>query len=1204
MKLQSIYVENYGLFHERELNFHDQLQVIYGPNEAGKSTLLQLIREALFGFPHQSPYRWRPTVKMAATVSMSLTNGEVFQYRRQKGQPDDVSGQFLASAKKIESHDELVGLFSNATVDTFTNLFGFSLDELSKGQESLKNSSLGDLLLTGGVNGLEQFQHVQKELLAQQQEIFTAKAKTRKLNDVHHKLKDAKTRYQNQRIAPREFDLLVHEKETSQSRVTELSKSLIEYRMQEKRLDRFVQALPLQRSINLLQTEINQLALPESLTPATLSRVESLLNQVRGLSLDIETLQKTIDQTSHEEELNATAPIDAQLLAHASNVQKLAQDVKQIRAFLAEQKTDQEGIRTLQRTIDQKLSELGSDWTIDKVQSLQLTLALRKQLDELLEEELKLNTAQVQLDARIPDLKQQWQSVSVSLDALSVTPAPTGLEDILERADDYTHNCRVLSEVNEELSVLNIEMQSLSSELGTLLQDQHTNWNDIQVPLKATLKKWADKLTKAINKQQKVYDQREEKQAALKQLELNLLDFDQTHPSLDQETLLQVRQQRDQGLRFMVDKLQLENLKKTDPFRTELAKHILEWIGEAPQDFEARLLELVAQADQIADSRISQAESVAKRDHLVRECAQIEIQVAELDEKLAEAQTALQTMETEWLTVWQPSQITPLSPPEMQEWSQIYEQWSSLSKKQALLDQKRTTLSSANSNFESELRAAFPNYTGSQEQLMRDAVKSLRESQTNQAEYQRLKAEEKQLSLKLNELDSERAKLFTKTELHSKGKNHLFQQVGFSESWSLKVGQKLLGIVLETQRDLTAKSDLSENLQQKQTQIDAFNVAANEIILQLDHPPIESELCDAIEALYQKVDQEQQRSQANAKSIAIREDNLRRLAQFTAQKTDAMHELKTLQDSTKLATLEDLEQLVLTAREVQSLGAQLRTQQQQLLTVAVDFNVLLQEFGEEETALQTRIEELKLQTQVTEQEYAKALQEVGVAQDRIDKLAQQSGDDSALKQWTHYQSLFNALVQNWSALALSQIVLSQAQARYEKENQPEMMRLVSNYLERMTDGRYIGIQTDQETRNGLVILTKQGTLKRSEELSTGTREQLYLAVRLGYLTHYAEKHEPLPLVMDDVLVNFDDERALQTLSVLQECSSQHQILLLSCHSRTVELMRKLNSEAHILELQPGTFSQAEITKSGQSTRQTKRRQKPDAQSHPALFPQS
>ena len=88
-------------------------------------------------------------------------------------------------------------------------------------------------------------------------------------------------------------------------------------------------------------------------------------------------------------------------------------------------------------------------------------------------------------------------------------------------------------------------------------------------------------------------------------------------------------------------------------------------------------------------------------------------------------------------------------------------------------------------------------------------------------------------------------------------------------------------------------------------------------------------------------------------------------------------------------------------------------------------------------------------------------------------------------------------------------------------------------------------------------------------LSTGAREQLYLAIRLAYIMHYCRDAEPLPIVMDDVLVNSDDERALQSLSVLLELSEQVQILFLTCHQHVVDLVRQLRPDCRPLRLLGG-----------------------------------
>ena len=82
-----------------------------------------------------------------------------------------------------------------------------------------------------------------------------------------------------------------------------------------------------------------------------------------------------------------------------------------------------------------------------------------------------------------------------------------------------------------------------------------------------------------------------------------------------------------------------------------------------------------------------------------------------------------------------------------------------------------------------------------------------------------------------------------------------------------------------------------------------------------------------------------------------------------------------------------------------------------------------------------------------------------------------------------------------------------------------------------------------------------GKDKEPSQLSTGTREQLYLAIRLAYARHYCRENEPLPLVMDDVLVNFDDERSEAALDMLIELAQDIQLIFLTCHQDTIRRIR-------------------------------------------------
>ena len=81
-----------------------------------------------------------------------------------------------------------------------------------------------------------------------------------------------------------------------------------------------------------------------------------------------------------------------------------------------------------------------------------------------------------------------------------------------------------------------------------------------------------------------------------------------------------------------------------------------------------------------------------------------------------------------------------------------------------------------------------------------------------------------------------------------------------------------------------------------------------------------------------------------------------------------------------------------------------------------------------------------------------------------------------------------------------------------------------------------------------------GAPRLTDELSRGTAEQLYLALRFGLIEQFARSTEPLPVVMDDILVNFDANRAARAAGAIRALAERHQVLYFTCHPWTAELL--------------------------------------------------
>lgn len=76
----------------------------------------------------------------------------------------------------------------------------------------------------------------------------------------------------------------------------------------------------------------------------------------------------------------------------------------------------------------------------------------------------------------------------------------------------------------------------------------------------------------------------------------------------------------------------------------------------------------------------------------------------------------------------------------------------------------------------------------------------------------------------------------------------------------------------------------------------------------------------------------------------------------------------------------------------------------------------------------------------------------------------------------------------------------------------------------------------------------------TDELSRGTAEQLYLALRFGLIEEFARHAEPLPVVMDDTFVNLDAGRAAAAGEAVRDLATRHQVIYFTCHAETADVL--------------------------------------------------
>jgi len=141
-------------------------------------------------------------------------------------------------------------------------------------------------------------------------------------------------------------------------------------------------------------------------------------------------------------------------------------------------------------------------------------------------------------------------------------------------------------------------------------------------------------------------------------------------------------------------------------------------------------------------------------------------------------------------------------------------------------------------------------------------------------------------------------------------------------------------------------------------------------------------------------------------------------------------------------------------------------------------------------------------------------------------------------------------------LLLARYLADEAVRRFAASNQDPIISAGSHYLQEVTGGRYVTIGTEEEAGGvQLTIRADDGVEKQLGELSTGVGDQLWWALRLGAIEEAVTHHGAMPVVVDDILVNFDDDRTLAALRALADLGHSTQVLLFTHHTRVLELAR-------------------------------------------------
>jgi uncharacterized protein YhaN len=1027
MRFRRLSLDAYGPFSGTLLDFSRSsgpgLHLIYGPNEAGKSSALRAIRDLLFGIPAQTPdahLHAGPALRLSAVIER---DGEELAFARRKKRKDslvDQDDQPLDEAK-------LARFLNGLDAATFERLFGLDHGRLEGAGEDMLSGhgDVGEALFDAGASG-RSVHRVKLALGEEADALFKDRAQKPELNRLLALHAEQKKRAKDSLNSPEKYDeqqeSVRAKRRQADARWAELSR----LRAKKEHTGRLRNVLSsvVERDRKLLQR-------------AALGAIPNLRRDVgeererlQSLLVEAERDVRRLSQKLAEEQSKlGRLPEPSALLAMPEDaVQTLGRQIGAGQSSLDDLPKRQGEARTLRDAISVRLPRLGLGADIESVLARSLPVSEQARVAVLGREyqglALKLENAE-------RDLPEARAKVEALMNSLSQAQAARKLErdallpgELMERFDGE------LGRAEDEVDGLRERLEQLERE----------------------------------------------RRGAQHQLEL--LRGREGVPSA--ALLTEARAQRELRLR------EAQEL-AADPKRKALELCL-------PL---AALSQATTYADALADRLRSEAQRVADVEGVEQQLAKCERERQELERALVQAESGLSAVGQRWESIALGLGSAALSPREATRLIQEErEAWREIARQEQELARARAALSAA------ELRATQAGQAlGAWRDEWRAAVEPL--GLTASARPEQAQA----LLTALAELANQREQLA-----------HLDRRV--------------VGI----QRDIATFTRKVHAL---------TDVFAPELSV-LTPPEAASRL---LEQYGRATEQARQRGVVQAE-LERCERELRDATARRDEHEQALGALCAEAGAADAAALLELEHRVVQARELERELLQLDARLSEVCEGEDVANLVEEARQSDKGAVAAQLAELDDLITLRDEEAREAEREVTQLELGLRAYEGRDGADAA-QELSATVARLAELSSLWVRRRLAAAVLERVVEQYREKHQGPVLSRASELFRRLTLGRFSRLQVGLEATRLECVEAIDGKGLELEELSKGTRMQLFLALKLASLEQYLKTAPPFPLVLDDVLVEWDDERSGVALEVLAEFSERVQILLFTHHGRDV-----------------------------------------------------
>jgi uncharacterized protein YhaN len=1160
MRINRLDLLRYGRFTDVSLPFtkaNSDLHVIFGPNEAGKSTSLAAIEDLLFGIPHNSPYNFIHDYGAMRVGGTLEHEGKPLEVRRRKGNRDTL---LAPDDNPLPAGDSALAPFLGGADRTFlTRMFSLNHERLAQGGREILEAKdeVGQTLFSAGA-GLSGLRDHMASLAKEADELWAPrKSGRRKYYMALDALEEADKAQREHTVTASKWQEIKRAFDATQETYEKLEGLIEDKSAEQRKLGRIRRVYRQVRKLTDVETEIAGLGEVAALPEDAETQLTAAVQKQSDAQSKIDELDGQLSQAQTE---RTDLQCDEALLLRSDDIATLHKE----RIEVQKEKADLPKRRAELTAKEEHLARLAENlgWEADDsaaiiaripqragVTAVRTLLTRRGELGEATRNaQTALDDAKDSVDELQDELGQMEAPIDISTLSAAISAARSAADIAARIKADEKEVADAGAAVSKQLKPLRPQVSS-EEELATMpvpprtvVQTHRDDLRDIEQEIKSCRER--------IGNAEKDLGQRRK---ALEKLAHNK---DVVAP----DDLDHARKERDTGW-SLVRRRYIDSAEVPE-------QDIAAFNGDAP-DLPTAYERKIETADKLADRRFANAEAAGQVAVIARQITEVEEALTALRTEESAFEQKRSDLEAQWQGLWAEAPFKPLAPEFMLTW---------LDARAAILDlvEKCSAASGRIASLQDEEAEARSSIVAELSSLGEDAKvldgQSLRvvlEAATAvQQRHQKLAEIRKAAEEQIRKLRADETRKQMRVQKVQDSRNEWLGQ------WSLAL--KSLGFAEETAPETVADHldvidemrGLSHDIDQLkrdriakiERDIEGFSASVTALVYAVASDLAKERPEDAVLQLEKRLDDAKRikgLQEEKDKAIAALE---KRIAECKQDRTSAQRVIDKLQELAGVDNPDQLREVMRVSRrrheldlEKTSLEGTLDTEGDglpltELCTECEEVD--LDQIAAREESLQNELKDLRGRLTPAAEQRAEARQ----AFEAI------GGDGRAAQAAAARQEALASMrdaAERYIRVRAAATLLQWAIDRYRREKQAPLLKRAGGMFGTLTLGSFtdLRVEYDDQDHARLAGIRPDQSSVSIGGMSDGTADQLYLALRLASVDEYLGRAHALPFVADDLLINFDDARAAAGFKVLGALGQKTQILFFTHHQHLVDIAR-------------------------------------------------